>query len=148
MVVKKYKKRNNKYYLSQEGCFATLDTLYDRIIIQNFGLEANDIIVMQYYWVYIRFKIDSQIQKSTKDIVLEKNCLFDEVIFFNKFPLLKKRGKLIPCGMKEQLEECWLYNGFYFPTMKMTKNVHGFKEVELWKIGLLGLPYFEYIDGY
>ena len=68
------------------------------------------------------------------------------MLYFHEFPLLIKGKKLVPCGNKEQLEECWINNGFYFPIMRQRRKKSEIKTISLWSIGLQGLPYFEYLD--
>jgi hypothetical protein len=64
---------------------------------------------------------------------------YNEVLFLNNFPLLMKGNKLIPCGDKNLLEDCWVNNGFYFPIMKKSKKDVEFETIVRWSIGLRGL---------
>jgi hypothetical protein len=85
------------------------------------------------------------VPKNTRYLALTflDNTQDAEEIFLNRFPLIIKGNKLIPCGNKQQIEKFWINNGFYFPIMKKAKRNRVFETIPLWSLGLRGLPYLK-----
>ncbi len=60
-------------------------------------------------------------------------------VFFDDFPLLVKGKRLIPIDKASNFQ-CWVENGFYFPTMKQSKKDKKYNTIGAWSAGLRGLP--------
>jgi hypothetical protein len=77
-------------------------------------------------------------------IGLEENPLYKEGstgVVLDHFPLLKKGNRLIPCSELKQAQ-CWVDNGFFFPTMKRGTNPYrSYKWKATKNRGLQDLPY-------
>lgn len=97
------------------------------------GFRNGDLIVFRNYVMYDRFLWTYG--KETHILIdnLVDGCCLD------RFPLLMKGNKLIPID-KEKNEQCWIDNGFYFPTMKKSNKTKSFDTIPRWSIGLNGVP--------
>jgi len=143
MLIKLYRCEKDKYQLMIEGCFGTYDTLLNKLFIQDIEVKIGDIIVVKDGPFYRRFKVDSEYNKKTNSIIIDfSNSNIFDLPYLRKFPLLIKNKKLIPCGSKKELKECWLNNGFYFPKMRKRYTKFDFNTIPLWSIGLQDLSYF------
>lgn len=143
-LVKVYRKIGNSFSLI-EGCYGVFETANKKLFIKNVFLKSEDIIVFKDGPFYKRLKIKNDLDYSKMLVIdfLNLGNGFEEVLTFNRFPLLVKGKKLIPCGSDEVIEDCWIYNGFYFPKMKRRKKDIKYQTLGLWSLGIRGLPYFE-----
>lgn len=131
-VYKKYQNYyGNDYRLVNEGvCF-----LYGNYIgFSDFdSFKKGDIIVFRNYVMYDRiiwvYSNDTHI---LIDNLVDSCCL-------DNFPLFIKGNKLMPID-KEKNKQCWIDNGFYFPTMKRSSKAKSFNTIPRWSLGLNGLP--------
>jgi hypothetical protein len=143
VLIKDYWYIEHKYRLANEGYLGVWDTIQQKLIIRkDFDIKKGEIIVMQNGPFSERLKINSDIPFDVKFISITDNSIgndFEDCLYFKKFPLLVKGNKLIPCGDKNLLEDCWVNNGFYFPIMKKSKKDADFETIAHWSIGLRGL---------
>lgn len=97
------------------------------------GFKNGDLIVFRNYVMYDRFIwVYGEDTHILIDNLVDGCCL-------DRFPLLIKGNKLIPID-KEKNEQCWIDNGFYFPTMKRSNKTKSFDVTPRWSLGLNGLP--------
>lgn len=130
-----YKVYQNSYgegyrLVNEGGCY-----LYGKYIgFSDFDSFRNgDLIVVRNFIVYDRFIwVYGEDTPILIDNLVDACCL-------NNFPLLMKGNKLIPID-KEKNEQCWIDNGFYFPTMKKSHKTKSFDTIPRWSIGLNGVP--------
>lgn len=127
--------KNHKYKLMYEYP-EMYDFLNKEIIINDLILENEEIIVLDMFFDYERFKIN--FTSSENKFVIIK-CNDYAIHIFNGFPLLIKNNRLIPIS-KEAQEKCWMENGFYFPKMQRSKKTKKYKRIYRGRVGLYGLP--------
>lgn len=130
LVYKEYRYQflGEGYQLLNEDCVCENDK------IMNFpGFKNGDIIVVRYFIVYDRFKWIYGEERPIIKYNIVDGCCFDN------FPLLMRGNQIIPID-EEKNEQCWIENGFYFPTMKRSRKEKSFDVIGRWSIGLRGLP--------
>lgn len=140
-LTKLYFFSENILKLGIEGCYGYYDTISKITVFNDFLVKNNDIIVLQDGPYYVRLKIHTNNIEERYFAIRHNGDSFDDVVFFNKFPLLKKRNSLIPIN-KSLNNQCWVTNGFFFPKMKVSKKNRKFKTIPRWSKGLRGLPYW------
>lgn len=122
----------DNYQLCYEGiCYACKNHLIDFTNYSNF--HNGDIVVVRYFTDYERFKWIYGKGEFILRYIWNDGCCLDN------FPLLVKGNKLIPID-KEKNEQCWIENGFYFPTMKKSSKKKFFDVIVKWSLGLRDLP--------
>lgn len=94
------------------------------IIYSEVEFIPGDILVIYDNWIYRRFKVSEECilnynprltrTLSAGWIEIERDK--EDRIYLDHFPLLIRKGKLIPID-KEMVYSCYLLNGFVFPTM-------------------------------
>ena len=110
-------------------------------------MKNDEIIVLKDGPYYVRLKIHTNnIEERYFAIHHNYGESFDDVVYFKKFPLLKKRNSLIPINQSLN-NQCWVNNGFFFPKMKLSKKNRKFKTIPRWSQGLRGLPYWRNLNG-
>ncbi len=136
VLLKSYIKHKDSYELLHEYSYGTYDTINKIIHFNQYKPIKNSIIVIKDGPIYYRFiwEYDSVSHFSIND-----HNRYQQYTFFNNFPLLVKKNKLIPIN-KEKNFNCWIENGFYFPIMKKSKISKKYKTVAYWSAGLRGLP--------
>lgn len=143
VLLKMYRKINHKYTLVGEVWDLVYDTLNNRIVWNNHRDVPNKLIVIRIGPYYdIRTEIKAQSNPTNRDrmpIVINIDYVPISNLYFDDFPLLLKRNKLIPLD-KTKNETCWIENGFYFPVMKKSKKVKKYRAITYWSKGLRGLP--------
>lgn len=108
---------------------------FERIEMKGFRNKEKDIIyagptvyigevlVVFDNWIYRRFKVSKEFirdytpwQRTVSNywLIIERDK--EDRIYLDHFPLLIRKGKLIPID-KEMVYSCYLLNGFVFPTM-------------------------------
>jgi hypothetical protein len=145
-----------KKYIYLGDNIGIYDSTKNSIVLEEnvFGRE-NYIIVYKLFFTYFRIRCSFDTDRNY--LVLERNPEYSQGIVFDEFPLLIKKNRLIPIDREKQAQ-CWLYNGFLFPKMKISKknkdyhifNGHyiGLRNLPIEKEGLKPLPrkYLKYLN--
>lgn len=79
------------------------------------SIYNNDVIVIFDGFIYKRFKAKTPYRGYNHYKIKITDDKWDR-IYLDEFPLLIKKNKLIPID-KNKNEDCWVNNGFYFPSM-------------------------------
>ncbi len=137
ILLKVYKKKKKNYFLETEYLYGVkLDTSSKSVTISNTYLEKGDLVVLYFYASYSRFEMK---YSSSEYLLIKLNELETfQTTFFDSFPIIIKRNKLIPLDGQKQ-HQCWVENGFYFPTMKFSRNEKNYHGIFYNKIGIKGL---------
>lgn len=137
ILLKQYIKNKEGYKLIFEYCYGIYDTINNIAVFNNVYIKKGYINVIKDGSYYYRFEWN---YGDAKHFTI-KDTRFSSAIssFFDKFPLLIRGNRLIPLD-KENNFQCWVDNGFYFPTMKKSKKEKKYKTIGYWSIGLRGLP--------
>jgi len=107
--------------------------LFDLLSINNtFNYKLLFVFYSSYYG-YLKFSLKN-IKSKYLLVKINKNDIHQS-LFFNSFPIIIKRNKLIPIDVEKQ-EKCWLDNGFYFPVMKKNKRVKKYKTISDYRMSL------------
>ena len=114
----KTQKMPNRYIMIHElaGYCIFYDSMNNELKCQ-MPLDDGNIVVI-YDGIYKRFKVKGN-YKYYKIKIMDDNKM--DRIYLDNFPLLIKKNKLIPID-KNKNEDCWVNNGFYFPTMVRRKD--------------------------
>lgn len=136
-LIKLYWKTGKKYELMFEY-LSIYDTVNNQIVFNgDFTILNNTILVISggYYYNRMIWK-----NEESKYFTLKKIKYSGlQHVFLDNFPMLIKGNKLIPIDENKNFQ-CWVDNGFYFPTMKKSKKEKEYKTIGYWSIGLRGLP--------
>ncbi|MBR1718173.1 MAG: hypothetical protein IJ715_02755 [Bacilli bacterium] len=133
-------KNHSLYHLNIEiiGRSIFYDDIGKELRCPPLSLYKDKLIVLYDGFVYNRVKI----KQDCGSFAHFKIKLIDDKIdriYFDNFPLLIKKNKLIPID-KNKNEDCWINNGFYLPTMKKsTKDNKQFRRMVLMYRGIAGL---------
>ena len=87
-------------------------------------VSSDEIIVIFDGWMYKRFRPFTYKKNGNVSCSNYKIKIIDDKvdrIYLDNFPLLIKKNKLVPID-KDKNEDCWINNGFYFPTMVRKKD--------------------------
>jgi hypothetical protein len=143
-IIKKYRYEDYKgQYICVEEYAAAYDDVKGIFILNDCPIKTGDIIVVYNFW-YSRFLY---IGEECNNFIIQEDYTNEMCsTFFDNFPLLIKGSKLIPID-KEKNKQCWIDNGFYFPTLKISKKRKSYKTVFFPLIGLSGLPNEKCYDG-
>jgi hypothetical protein len=132
--------KNGNYKLGNEDCYGIFDTINNHIVYNYRNIQKDYILVIHNGPFYDRLKWEGETINffTIKYMYSFPNDVIRPV-YFDEFPLRIKGNKLIPID-ERKMENCWINNGFYFPTMKESKKEKNFKTIARWSIGLQGLP--------
>ena len=130
----------DKKYKYQDEFVGVRDSLTHSIYVEHVFYRGSYIIVYKDFFFYYRVKCSFNNERNF--IVLESNPaynVFQQGVVFNEFPLLVKGNKLIPIDKEKQMQ-CWLDNGFFFPKMKISKEIKKYHVINGHYIGVRDLP--------
>jgi len=141
-----WKKEIQDQLLLHEGIYY-MDSSSRQLYIPYDDCQYSNIIIVNHgnYYARVCKDIDTSIYPSYNylKIDLSNRYLLWQEALFNKFPLVIKGDSIFPID-KEKNYQCWIDNGFFFPTMvKRHDKPWEAKDIPSNRIGLEGTK-FEY----
>jgi len=142
-TIKIYSKdRENEYRFTHET--SILLTHYDSIekeLFSAISVNNGDIVIVQSFspFKYRRFMVATP--NKYKSYKLRFRIMDEKIdrVYFDNFPVLRTENKLIPIDDDKNFQ-CWVDNGFFFPTMKLkTKKEKHNGRILLSERGIQGL---------
>jgi hypothetical protein len=134
-----YDCNENLYKLEQESCSGILDENRPLIVFNDQHVNKNDLLVFLWGIEYERLIWEEEDTNFFAIQYIDTLHTVHRRIYFNEFPLVKRKKKLIPIDEKK-VQQCWIENGFYFPIMKKRKGRKDFATLARWSMGMQGLP--------
>lgn len=131
------------YYLAYEE-IAFLDTITKKVKVSIYYREDAIVVINAYGFYHRVFLPGNLINMPSEGVchaVIDMSGSFSiHDLCFKDFPMRIKGKRLVPADSLKNFQ-CWIDNGFYFPTMKKTKKRCTFTyPTAVWNKGLNGLP--------
>ena len=139
-----WKKEVQEQVLLHEGIYY-MDSASSQLYIPYADCQYSNIIIVNTGSYYARLykDVDTSIYPSYDYLKIDLSNRYSACLYalFNEFPLLIKGDSIIPIDTAKNYQ-CWIDNGFFFPTMTKGRNKPWeAKDIPYWRVGIEGIKF-------